>query len=325
MIYRSENNGVDYLRLSVTDKCNLSCMYCAPIGGKEFVAGSDILTCGEILRLVKVLVGNGIRKVRITGGEPLLRKDIIELVKMLRQIDEIEEISLTTNGVCLEKLALPLWKAGIDRINISLDSLKRDRFKSITGVDAFDNVVKGIHQARNVGLEPVKVNVVPMASVNDDEIIDFVKFGIENKVIVRFIELFSTNESSKRHLGSMMINKEVIGIIENEYGSINKCDQIKGNGPAEYYTLENSGAVIGFISPYSSDFCSSCSRVRVDCSGKISSCLFSGPVYDSGSLLRSDAGDKVLFSDIKSVLSRKRMHTKFTKEDRLVEMSSLGG
>lgn len=316
---------IDYLRLSVTDRCNLNCMYCAPLGGKQFLSHEEVLRYEEIARLVKIFVKVGIRKVRITGGEPLIKKNILDLITMLKGIDHLEEISLTTNGVNLDKMALSLKTAGVDRINISLDTLRKKRFKVITGCDVFESVWEGIQQALEVGFSSVKVNVIPMRTINDDEIFDFVQLSLKYPLVVRFIELFSTNESSRKQEDLRITNKEVEKKIEGQFGGMKLCSRIKGNGPAQYYEINGAKGVIGFISNFSRDFCGDCSRVRVDCAGRISPCLFSGHAYDARPLLRNYKQENKLLSDIKNVILMKSKYTKETRGTREVEMSSLGG
>jgi len=322
----SSVKGIDYLRLSITDRCNLRCMYCAPLGGKKFIPHDNVLRYEEILRLVTVFVKAGIRKLRITGGEPLIKPNIVELIQMLSTIDGLDEIALTTNGVNLSRLALPLRAAGVDRINISIDSLQKNKFEKITGCNSYREVFDGLKKAFEANFQSVKINVVPMKGINDDEIIDFVKMSMGHEVIVRFIELFSTNESSKKHLDLRIPTEEVQALIQATYGPMEpSLSGAKGNGPAEYWRLTNHDKIIGFISNYSKDFCNECSRMRVNCSGEISPCLFSGPIYDARPLLISNKNDQQLFLDIKKIISEKSKHTKARHHGNLIDIGSLGG
>ncbi|MCQ9205314.1 MAG: GTP 3',8-cyclase MoaA [Omnitrophica bacterium] len=320
-----KNITVDYLRLSVTDLCNLNCVYCTPLEKREFLTHQEVLRYEEIARLIRLFIEIGIRKVRITGGEPLIKKNIVALVEMLKKIEGLEEISMTTNGMLLSEYAAQLKKAGLSRVNISLDTLKRDRFKAITGVDSFLEVWEGIQAALAVGFDPVKLNVVPIKGVNDDEIVDFAKLTLKYPLIVRFIELFHTNQRSKKFIESLLSSERTKKLITEELGEIKPSHMIKGEGPASYYKISGSIGSIGFISGSSSNFCHCCNRIRVDCAGRISPCLFSGHIYDTRPLLRSNTQDEKLLEDIKKLLSLKFQYTKYTIKERKIEMSSLGG
>lgn len=316
---------VDYLRLSITDRCNLRCTYCAPLKGKEFLTHDEVLRYEEMERLVRIFVKAGIRKVRITGGEPLIKKNILDLVKMLRGIEALEEISLTTNGVKLKGMAVLLREAGIDRINISLDTLRKERFEAITGFDCFEDVWNGVVEALESGFHSVKLNVVPLNTFNDDEILDFANLTVNYPLIVRFIEIFSTNKSADNYIPLRLLNERVEEKINSHYGIMTPVSGILGNGPSEYYKIDNAKGSIGFISNFSRHFCEECSRLRLDCSGKISPCLFCGPVYDTKVLLRSRNQEKQLFEDIKKIISQKKNYTKKTCKKFSIEMSSIGG
>lgn len=317
---------VDYLRFSITDRCNLNCLYCAPLERDRILAREEVLQYEEIVMLVRAFVKAGINKLRLTGGEPLGRKGIVNLIGMLKTIHGLEEISVTTNGVYLEDLAGKLKTAGLDRINISLNTLKKERFKSITGLDYFDRVWAGIEKALEVGLSPLKLNVIIMKGINDDEIIDFVRLAVARKLIVRFIELFPANKRFNRVAGCLVKNECVKEEIVKQFGKIERAYNIKGNGPSEYYSIADSKGVIGFISNITRDFCYECSRIRVDCAGRVSPCLFSGHICDLRPFLRNKNDEGELLKTITGIITIKPRFTKRQMESYCgIEMSSIGG
>lgn len=316
---------VDYLRFSITDRCNLNCLYCAPLERDKILAHEEVLRYEEIATLVRAFVKAGVKKLRLTGGEPLGRKDIASLISMLKSIVGLEEIAITTNGICLEGLAGKLKQAGLDRINISLDTLKKERFKSITGLDYFDKVWAGIEKALEVGLLPVKLNVIVMRGINDDEITDFVRLAIARQLIVRFIEFFPANKRFNKLAGHLVKNELVKEKIIKQFGPMKEVFQIRGNGPSEYYNIGDKG-IIGFISSVSGNFCGKCNRIRVDCAGKATPCLFSGHICNLRPFLKNRNGESELLKAINDIIAIK---PKFTKEQTEsccgIEMSSIGG
>lgn len=320
-----ENKKVNYLRLSITDKCNLNCVYCNPRKKTRFLTHEEVLRYEEMCRLVKICVGLGIEKVRITGGEPLIKKDIIELIRMLKQVKGLRELVMTTNGVYLKENALCLKEAGLDRINISINTLRKDRYAEIAGTDYFERVWDGIYKLLEVGLSPVKLNVVVMKGVNDDEILDFAALTLKYPLSVRFVEFFPTTRRSGELIHFILANTQIKARIEDYFGRIKSVCEIKGSGPAQYYRLKGALGPIGFINSYSNDFCDDCSRMRIDCAGRISPCLFSGHVYDLRRLLRSGKSDEELSEVIKDVFSMKLKYNKKTEAARKIEMSSIGG
>ncbi|AGB41191.1 molybdenum cofactor biosynthesis protein A [Halobacteroides halobius DSM 5150] len=263
---------IDYLRISITDRCNLRCRYCMPPEGVDFIEHDQILSYEKIVRIVQTGAKLGIKKVRVTGGEPLVRKGAVDLIRMLKNISGIEEVALTTNGVLLAKYASQLVTAGLDRVNISLDTLQQDKFREITNFDQLEQVIEGIKSALEVGLTPVKINVVVMQSINDDEIFDFIALTRQLPVHVRFIEYMPAgskeSEQEKYYIGSKQLKKE----IKREEKLLATQFQ-KGNGPAYYYQVSDSLGTIGFISPISNSFCSSCNRLRLTSTGDLRACL----------------------------------------------------
>jgi cyclic pyranopterin phosphate synthase len=318
-------NKIDYLRLSVTDRCNLNCIYCNPSRKEKFLRKEEILSYEEMARIAGIFSLLGVDKVRITGGEPLIKREIVKIIGMLRNTASISEISMTTNGIHLAKMAKDLTRAGLDRINISLDTLQPERFRTITGTDGFNEVWNGIMACIESGLSPVKLNVILMKGVNDDEAVDFADLTFRHPLIIRFIEYFPTNRRLTQYAGNTITNEIVKEIINDRYGELKKGGAVKGNGPAEYYTLKEAAGSIGFISSFSEDFCSACNRIRIDSSGKIYPCLFTKEGYDVRHLLREGASDEVLIKFIGGVMGEKPSHTKKTENEPRVEMSSVGG
>ncbi len=316
---------VDYLRFSLTDRCNLNCRYCSPFEKSQFLSREEVLRYEEMVRLVGVFVKTGIRKLRITGGEPLIKKDIIELVRMLRGINGLDEITMTTNGVYLQDFAKQLKQAGLNRINISLDTLREEKFKYITGYNYFDLVWQGIIAALRVGFYPVKLNVILMKGINECEIFDFAQLTLNYPLVIRFIEFFPTNRRSQKLVDYLFSNDEAKKRIISRFGNISNVSDIIGNGPAEYYKIDGAKGIIGFISSYTKDSCSKCNRIRIDCAGRISPCLFSGYTHDVRQLLRSDIDDRPLFSYIQDVFKIKSRYRRNKMADPQVEMSSIGG
>lgn len=321
-----ENNLIpDYLRLSITDWCNLNCIYCSPLEKGQCLSHDEVLRYEEIKAVVTAFVKSGVKKVRLTGGEPLIKKDILSLVTMLKSIEGLEQLSMTTNGVLLSQYAAKLKAAGIARINISLDTLKRERFLAITGKDCFDQAWEGILASLESGFNPVKLNIVVMQGVNDDEIADFARLTLRYPISVRFIEFFHTNQRSKKLINSLVTSEMVKKEIQKKVGELIPAYGVIGNGPAKYYRLLSAPGTIGFINGTTGNFCSNCSRLRMDCAGRISPCLFSGSVLDVRPLLRPNFEEDKLLSEIEKIFIVKPQYNKNKIRDPEIEMSSLGG
>jgi len=282
---------IDYLRLSITDRCNLRCLYCMPGKGIKKLLHQQILSYEELLRFVRIAHDLGVKKVRITGGEPLVRKGVSSFIKNLSENNDIE-ITITTNGILLGDHFDPLAEAGIKRLNISLDSLKQDRYEKITGFPFLHTVLKNIDNALAKGFSPVKVNMVVIKGINDDEVINFVKFALKKAVDVRFIEYMPVSRDGK--LASIP-SPEIKQRIENEFGPLIKVDS-KMNNVAEIFKLESTGHTaggrIGFISPRHDKFCLKCNRLRLTSHGFLKPCLLSENMINIGELLRMNAADE---------------------------------
>jgi len=276
---------INYLRISVTDRCNLRCIYCMPEEGVALLSHRDILTYEEIYTVAKVAAGLGINRVRLTGGEPLVRLGLTELVRILAGLKEINDLSLTTNGILLAQYAAALKKAGLRRVNISLDTLKPERFRRITRCGELEDTLKGIEAAHAVGLEPVKINMVVMDGVNDDELIDFAHKTIEDGWHVRFIEHMPVTEDESINLVSVKEMKRRLDIL----GKMEPVKMDVGNGPAKYYRFPGARGTVGFITPITEHFCYQCNRLRLTADGKLRPCLLSEEEIDLREALRSGA------------------------------------
>ena len=283
------SRAIDYMRISVIDRCNLRCVYCMPAGGVRPAGRKGILSCEEIIRVVGVAAGLGVRKIRITGGEPLIRKDLPYLIASISGMEKIEDISLTTNGLLLEGLARPLAEAGLKRVNISLDSLSRDKYREITRGGDISRVMEGIRQAGEAGLLPIKINVVPIRGFNDGEIEGFARLTLRMPYYVRFIEFMPIGAqemwSSDKYISMDEIKDRISAIAPLSPVEIRK------SGPAKYFRFGNAPGAIGFISPVTHHFCSSCNRLRLTADGKLRPCLFSETEIDLKSAMRRGASD----------------------------------
>jgi len=275
-LYDSFQRPINYLRISVTDRCNLRCIYCMPAEGVPLMSHQDILTYEEIYSITRAAAELGINKVRLTGGEPLVRSGLTELVKMLAQIKAIDEISLTTNGTLLSRYAAELKQAGLKRVNISLDTLKSGKFRLITrGTLNLSDVLEGIEAARSVGLNPVKLNMVVMSGINDDELLDFAAKTINEEWHVRFIEFMPIN-SSASYFVSVSDMRRRLELL----GQLKPCLPSVGNGPAKYFRFPHARGTIGFITPVSEHFCFHCNRLRLTADGRLRSCLLADNEVD---------------------------------------------
>ncbi|MCR4435329.1 MAG: GTP 3',8-cyclase MoaA [Clostridiales bacterium] len=265
----SHGRNIEYLRISVTQNCNLKCVYCSPGSGGVEDANCTVLTAKDYKTIVGIMAGLGIRKVRITGGEPLMRKDVCGIIAAISGIPGICDISLTTNGVYLDAMAQKLKEAGLMRLNISLDSLKEDRFEQITGANKLKSVLKGIDRAVSIGLLPVKINTVLIKGLNDSEIDDFIRLAKDAPVDVRFIELMPVGKFGEQNQDRAVNNSDIIA----SHPQLIPCEDEDVNQPARYFKIEGYRGRIGFISPMSHKFCNFCNRIRLTCDGKIKPCL----------------------------------------------------
>jgi len=319
----SFGRSINYLRISVTDRCNLRCIYCMPPEGVPQMSHSEILSYEEIRTVVQAAAELGINRIRLTGGEPLVRAELPKLIKMISQIEGIEELSLTTNGTFLKKYALELKQAGLSRVNVSLDTLKADKFRYITRLGKLEAVLEGIEAAKEAGFEPVKINTVIMRGINDDEILDFARMTYEDGWHVRFIELMPFKGVAE-FVPSIKLRQHI-----SLLGKLEPCASITGNGPAMYYRLAGARGTIGFITPLTEhSFCSRCNRMRLTPDGKLRPCLLGEDEIDLKMPLRNNASmDELKSLILKAVASKPEHHNLERGNVRLVKrkMSQIGG
>jgi GTP 3',8-cyclase len=272
---------ISYMRISVTDRCNMRCKYCMPEEGVENLGHGKILSFEDIVRIVKASTALGITKYRITGGEPLARLGIVSLVEQLSKIEGVEELAMTTNGTLLADQAEALKKAGLHRVNVSIDSLIYDKYEEITRGGDLDAAVEGLNAAVRVGLNPVKINIVAMEGFNDDEILNFVQLTINHPLDIRFIELMPVGQAARnngyRYLAGEEIKKKLPSLIR-----LNKQD-----GVAELFKYPEAQGTIGFISPMSNLFCDSCNKIRLTADGKLKPCLHTDEEIDLKEILKN--------------------------------------
>ena len=299
---------IDYVRLSVTEQCDLRCFYCLPKGYKVASEPAQWLQFDEIERVIASFARLGVTRVRITGGEPLLRKNLPDLLLRLHNITGIEDLSLSTNAVRLEKAAAQLKQAGVSRVNVSLDSLQPDRFRQITG-GKLSKVLTGLQAAKMAGLQPVKINMLVMKGVNDDEVFDMVAFCIKHNFTLRFIETMpmgATGQTASAYYISLDTIKERLSTRYSMLPSV-----MPGGGPARYARIAGTDTMIGFITPISQHFCDTCNRVRLSADGSIYLCLGQNDVVPLRHLLRSGISNRELTQEVYSAIQRKPLKHDF--------------
>lgn len=316
---------IDYVRLSVTDKCNLRCTYCMPAGNRAFERREDCLTFDEVERVIRAFAELGVRRVRITGGEPLVRKDISRLASRLSALPGVEDLSLSTNAVLLASQAGALRSAGIQRLNVSLDTLRRDRFLKITGTDDFDRVRDGLSAARQAGFAPIKINMLALKGQNDDEFIDMAEFCIEQGFSLRFIETMPMGAAGRAAMHHFMPLSEVKAQLETKFDLLPSV--MAGGGPARYFRIDGSRSNVGFITPISRHFCDTCNRVRLSVDGTLHLCLGQTHSVPLRPLLRDGIDDTDLRNTLIEALKLKPARHEFGKKPEQVIrfMSSTGG
>ena len=320
------NRHLNYLRISITDRCNLKCMYCMPPGFIPRLSHNEILRYEEIIRIINVGIRLGISKVRITGGEPLVRKGVYDFLEQLSGMDGLQDIALTTNGVSLKDNIEKIKAAGIKRINISLDTLSRNKYKEITGRDRFDQVWEGIELAYKNGFDPIKLNLVALSGVNDDELADFARLSFSYPFHIRFIEYMPIGKSRMKY-GPLLLVPE----IKKRISTIGKLIPVKNSindGPAERYKFEGARGEIGFIGALSHHFCNRCNRLRLTASGQLRPCLLSDHYEDLKSPLRKGCSDEELAEIFLAAVHHKPSDHNLSisnPAEILSQMSSIGG
>lgn len=300
---------IDYLRIAVTDKCNLRCRYCMPEEGVEYIPHEKIMTLEETGRLVSIMTSLGIQKVRITGGEPLVRKNVIKLVRDLGNMEEIHEIAMTTNGVLFAESAEELYRAGLRSVNISLDTMNPELFRGITGFGEYDQVWASIEKALELGMK-VKINCVPLRELNEKELLPLAMLARDRKIDVRYIELMPMGCGRNFH---GIPSDEILSDLERKFGPGHPSGEKRGNGPARYYDFEGFQGKIGFISPMSHKFCSECNRIRLTADGRLKLCLNYDAGIDLLPLLRGGESDETIREAIREAIWQKPLAHEFEK------------
>jgi GTP 3',8-cyclase len=295
---------ITYLRISVTDRCNLRCVYCMPEAGLPWIPKPDILDYEEIATIVRAAASVGVRAIRLTGGEPLIRRNLERLVAMIAAIPGIDDIALSTNGLLLAEQAPALRAAGLNRVNISLDTLHDDRFSAIARRPGLERVLAGIDAALEAGLTPVKINCVVMRGSNDDELEAFAQLTRERAVHIRFIEVMPVEENVDLQRDAWISSDEVLERLA-AVGDIHPVPNPHGNGPARTFAYENAPGTVGVISPLAHDYCERCNRVRLSADGRLKLCLFGDNLIDLRTPLRNGGGEDAIVS-----LLRAAMHVK---------------
>lgn len=315
--------NIDYMRISITDRCNLRCRYCMP-DGVELVPMGEILTYEEIERICRAAAQEGICKLKITGGEPLVRKGCVDFIEKLKAIPGIEQVTLTTNGILLGQYAAQLAEIGLDGVNISLDSLDEERYRQITGRDELKKVVQGVRSALSVGLK-TKINVVLQKGVNETEWDTLVKLAKDAPVDVRFIEMMPIGYG---RAFQPVYNEEILEMLKKKYPQTEADSQIHGNGPAQYYRIPGFQGSIGFISAIHGKFCKNCNRIRLTSQGELKPCLCYGESYDLRKALRgnyADSPEKIREILRQAIRQKPKQHCfeqlkNITEEKRMVQI-----
>lgn len=298
---------IDYLRISLLDHCNLRCVYCMPLRDLRFAPTEELLTAAELSTLVEVAASIGFRKVRLTGGEPTLREDLVEIVERLRVVDGIREIALTTNGVLLPRLAAPLKRAGLDRVNIHLDTLDPEHLKRVMRFGTLEEIWAGIEAAETAGLTPIKLNAVVVRDFNERDVVDLARLTIDRDWHVRFIELMPLGggDCARLALSQYVPNTETRGRIEAELGPFGALPVGNRADESRNYRLAGAAGVVGFISPVSEPYCGACNRMRLTADGKFHLCLLNDDELDVKAALRNGAGRDGVASILRKAVAAK--------------------
>ena len=315
---------IDYVRISVTDRCDLRCTYCIPKGFKGFEVNKNWLTFDEIMRVVSAFSAMGTDHYRITGGEPLLRKNVPELIRRMKEIPTIKDLSMTTNATQLEKHAKELKAAGLDRLNISLDSINPHTVHQITGNDCIDKVKRGIFSAKDAGFETIKINMVPMIGVNDQDIDAMIQFCMDHGLILRLIEAMPMGETGQNTQGEDLTL--LLESLRQKYGLIDSSRSL-GQGPAKYYESPDGSFTFGLITPMSQHFCDTCNRVRMSVDGTLYMCLGQEEAFPLREMLRDHCSDAELQHAIRQAVDLKPQKHEFTTDVSKIQriMSMTGG
>lgn len=323
MLTDAFDRNIDYLRISVTDRCDLRCTYCLPKGFKGFAIPQDWLTIEELARVAAAFARLGTKRFRLTGGEPLLRKGLADLAAEINRQPGVEDISLTTNGTQLHKHACELREAGVRRLNISLDSLRNDCVKDITGTDCLPQVLDGIRTAKEAGFERIKINMVPLKGINDADLDDMVAFCIENGFILNLIEAMPMGETGQAHAKVSL--QPVLAELQQKF-DLTPFEGKIGGGPARYWQSADGGFTLGLITPMSQHFCATCNRVRLSATGNIHLCLGQEDKVALRPMLRNGCSDDELEDTVRSAIMRKpEKHEFVEKPKKIIRVMALTG
>jgi cyclic pyranopterin phosphate synthase len=293
------------LRISVTDRCNMRCGYCMPKDNTKWFDTTEVLSFEEIIRLSSIFANLGVEKIRITGGEPLVRPSIDNLIKSIAKIGHIKSIGLTTNGLLLSERVEALKSSGLDSVNISLDSFKEDRFKMMTGVNGLDKVISSIQRARDVGLD-VKINTVVVRGWNDDEVVEFANFARRTGITVRFIEFMPLDGTGVWRSDLVFSKMEMIEKLQSNIGKVHPVSEGEISAPAKLYSFSDRIGTIGFIPSVTEPFCNQCDRIRLTSDGRFLTCLFERPGYDIKSFMRRGASDDDISNSLTQYMTMKQ-------------------
>lgn len=325
----SYGRRIKSMRISITDKCQFRCTYCMPAEGLPWLKKAEILSYEEITRIARVAVNIGIEQIRLTGGEPLVRRDVPELVRQLRQLEGLRSLSLTTNGVLLKGLAGPLAESGLSRINVSLDSLLREKFAKLTRRDQLHRVLEGLEELEKYpSIHPIKVNAVAMRDFSEEEVLDFVALARRKAYVVRWIEFMPLDADQIWRKEDILTGGEIKAIVEAAYGPLVPITTGDPSETARRYTFSDGVGEIGFINPVSEPFCASCDRIRLTADGQLRTCLFATEETDLRAVIRSDASDDDLAATLRQAVWHKELKhyigdKRFKRANR--SMSMIGG
>lgn len=324
MLKDAYGRKINYLRISLTDRCNLRCNYCMPPNGVDPIEHERILRYEELILIIEAAAQLGISSIRLTGGEPLIRKGVIPFIKLISSIEGIDDIALTTNGVLLGEMGQDLKKAGISRVNISLDTLDREKYKKITGKDSLHKVINSIDASFGLGFNPIKINVVLLKDYNFDEVLDFVNMSKDRPLHIRFIEMMPLGESPGNFNRSFVSWSNALAIVKTHY-NVRENSGPNGKGPAKYYNIDGFQGTFGFITAVSEHFCQQCNRVRITSDGKLKTCLFGENEVNLKKLSQLGDIEKIKEALILAIMKKPQSHNIKSNTTTSRFMSQIGG